>query len=162
MDPSTVPAWTDWSPKAEELHGISRAKLLADGHPPREVARALIDDLEGRTVHSDAPDWERQWLGRLFEACRMHFPDILIANAEKLLLQEAIRATDAMEAAGEWLAHCSYQERYTAGPAHRAGNDVLHLLNTWRRLADMRREGISDRKTSFSLRPDDAKPQGDR
>ena len=43
--------WTHWDPKAELLHGISRARLVREGRPPVEVARWLNDELAAHGTH---------------------------------------------------------------------------------------------------------------
>ena len=45
--------WTHWDIHAEQVHGISRATLLAHGQAPTEVAAALNADLNGHTVYCD-------------------------------------------------------------------------------------------------------------
>ena len=63
-----APGWTDWSPKAEKVHGISREMLARDGAPVRVVARELNRALEGRVAYSDAPGLDGWWCRQLFEA----------------------------------------------------------------------------------------------
>src|SRR5690348_5910657 len=51
-----------WNPDAEKIHGISREQLAAEGAHPLDVARAMNAALDGRTVHSDAPELDWFWL----------------------------------------------------------------------------------------------------
>jgi len=70
-----APHWTHWDPAAQALHGISQTKLRAHGRPIDEVARALNDELQGRTVYCDGWAHDFAWLGALFEeaGCSPHF-----------------------------------------------------------------------------------------
>lgn len=61
-------SWTHWEPEAEKVHNIPREQLFDEGLHAFEVARKLNSQLAGETVYSDADDYERMWLGRLFEA----------------------------------------------------------------------------------------------
>lgn len=64
---SPAEPWTHWSPKAEELHGISRVELYKTGTSAPVVARSLNRLLGTSTVFSDHGDWDGFWLKRLFE-----------------------------------------------------------------------------------------------
>ncbi len=62
--------WRDggvWDDGAEELHGIGQSQLDAEGWDVMDVARALNETLGGKTVFSDAPEFDRHWLDMLFE-----------------------------------------------------------------------------------------------
>lgn len=58
--------WTHWQASAEEIHGISRARLQAEGMSPRAVCDELNALLAGRTVFSDGWGVDRSWLAKLF------------------------------------------------------------------------------------------------
>ncbi|WP_239495348.1 hypothetical protein [Salinicola halophilus] len=62
-----VDEWTHWDPKAELLHGISRSRLIREGHPPIEVARWLNDELAVHGIaYSDSWGYDNTWLSLLF------------------------------------------------------------------------------------------------
>lgn len=61
--------WTDWSDYAElEIQHISGDMLSSEGRDAAWVAARMNEALAGRTVHSDAPEFDERWLRRLFEA----------------------------------------------------------------------------------------------
>lgn len=61
--------WTHWDEIAErKIHHISRETIIEKGIPAHEAATILNGQLSGCTVYSDAPDYERMWLDRLFAA----------------------------------------------------------------------------------------------
>jgi len=57
-----------WDDQAEALHGIAYRELEKSGAPVRDVCNWLNKALGGKTVYSDAPDWDGFWLLRLFQA----------------------------------------------------------------------------------------------
>ncbi len=61
-----APFWTHWSPRSEQLHGISREQLYSEGVSPIIVAGELNRVLGTATVFSDHVDWDSFWLQRLF------------------------------------------------------------------------------------------------
>jgi len=67
--------WTHWSEDAEQLHGISRERLMREGLPALEVCLRLNSLLGNSTVHSDGWNFDRSWIARLFDAarCRQSF-----------------------------------------------------------------------------------------
>ncbi|WP_246505113.1 transcriptional regulator [Microvirga antarctica] len=62
------PAWTDWADDAEALHGLTRARLLAEGRPAGDVAAAMLAALEGHAIYATAPSWDGHWMSLLLRA----------------------------------------------------------------------------------------------
>ncbi len=60
--------WTHWSEEAEQIHGITREQLHAEGMNIEEIARKLNDMLSGQTLYSDAWSFDSSWIGRLFDS----------------------------------------------------------------------------------------------
>ena len=59
--------WTHWDPKAELLHGISREQLRHEGHPVRQVACWLNDELSAiGKAYSDSWGYDNTWMSLLF------------------------------------------------------------------------------------------------
>jgi hypothetical protein len=59
-------SWTDWDNKAEQLHGLSKGFLIANGKEPKKVIKKITSLLGTQcTLFSDNPFWERLWLNRL-------------------------------------------------------------------------------------------------
>ncbi|WP_251976936.1 hypothetical protein [Salinicola avicenniae] len=78
-------AWTHWDPKAELLHGISRARLMREGHPAVEVARWLNDELSDIGIaYSDSWGYDNTWLSLLFDQAGM-LPRFRLESLRRLL-----------------------------------------------------------------------------
>lgn len=64
-----IATWTHWDPYAEaNLHRLSRSELDADGISIAEAAQRLNLALNGQTVYTDAPDYDRMWIATLFRS----------------------------------------------------------------------------------------------
>ncbi|MCP5432032.1 MAG: hypothetical protein H6923_02045 [Alphaproteobacteria bacterium] len=112
----------DWDKRAERLHGLSRARLEAEGENPRAVCQALDADLAGATVLSDAPEFDGTWLGVLYKAAGRTPPFRISGLADLLLVRYGRhRLGRAVEEASE-----------TVPATHRAGQDVRHLMAIYR------------------------------
>lgn len=59
--------WTHWSWDAQDMHGISRETLLADGVEPGVIAAQLNETFNGAKICSDSPQ-DGFWLETLYEA----------------------------------------------------------------------------------------------
>jgi len=115
-----APGWTDWSPKAEALHGISREMLARDGLPVRDVARHLNVALADRVAYSDSPDFDGWWCKQLFDAAGEE-PLFSIGHAGSVIPDVPRRN-----------ARIEREARRRAGPAHRAARDVAFLVELYR------------------------------
>jgi len=58
--------WIHWKEEAAELHGITRIELIEKGNEPIDVANALNEQFEGRTLYSDGWGFDSGWLNLLF------------------------------------------------------------------------------------------------
>ncbi len=134
IDPSGVPAWRHWNAKAESVHGISMGRLLVEGLPPRLVCDRIRQVLTGRTVYSDHPDFDREWMRRLFEARGLPEPHLNWANYENFpclcRLDPEVRGRIKNEA------------RARTQPAHRATNDVRFAML----LLQLAKQGHTEKK----------------
>ncbi|MAM59413.1 MAG: hypothetical protein CMN25_19040 [Salinicola sp.] len=118
-----VQEWTHWDPKAELLHGISRARLVREGHPPIEVARWLNDELGASGIaYSDSWGYDNTWLSLLFDQARM-LPRFRL-EALRRLLSEA--QTECWAETKERIAAEHDIRR------HRAGDDARLLQLTYK------------------------------
>src|SRR5262245_10381901 len=61
ISPAAFEGWTDWDPKAEQVHGISREELLTNGESPKSVCGRMNSELFGETVYSDAALYDGMW-----------------------------------------------------------------------------------------------------
>ncbi|MFG6138312.1 hypothetical protein [Halomonas sp. B23F22_10] len=120
--------WTHWDPKAELLHGISRNRLAREGHPVRQVACWLNDELaEIGVAYSDSWGYDNTWLSLLFHHAGM-LPAFRLEALRRLLSEEQMaRWSDIKEAIIE--------ERGIH--RHRAGEDALLLQLTYQRTLEI-------------------------
>jgi hypothetical protein len=112
-------AW-DWHDESEQIHGLTRAYLLAHGLPREQVGDELMAFIGHRELVSDNPRAEAAWLAVLLDEERLR------PIAWLSLLYEALTA-------GRKGGHEAYQQAEThaysmAPPTHRAGGDVRHEL----------------------------------
>ena len=116
--------WQDWSESAEQIHGITRQTLEADGIAVGEVARALNELLPAQ-VFCDAWTFDSFWLHRLFRAARIT-PAFQLESISALLDTQQVR---------QWSAIRQQVITELGLPVHRAANDALILHKTWERIA---------------------------
>jgi hypothetical protein len=117
--------WTHWDAEAEALHGLSRSKLVKHGRPVAEVARALNEDLAGRTVYCDGWAHDYAWLGALFEEAGLR-PQFKLETVGRLLDERRLSHL------GEARASASAELGLSR---HRASNDARVLQRALARLA---------------------------
>lgn len=132
ISPETVPAWNTWSVEAERVHGIDRERLIRNGWPPDYVADRLTADLGGRTVYSDAPDYDRPWLQRLFDALDRTLP-CTFDHVDELLLRTVRKPDEPIWQAVVRIDELKREIAALSSGKHAAGYDVGYLLALWRR-----------------------------
>ncbi|MDA8232379.1 MAG: hypothetical protein M0006_13665 [Magnetospirillum sp.] len=110
-----------WDRVAEGLHGIGENRLDQEGVGVMDVARALNGQLAGKMVFTDAPDFDRHWLGLLFEEA-FDTPEFELFPADTLLKHgsRAVEADVPVPAAAQ-------DETRTTLRRHRAKDDALAL-----------------------------------
>lgn len=84
INPATVDGWTYWDEFAEELHGIDMNDLAAEGLSVVAAAQRLNQALAGKAVYSDACEFDRFWITRLFDAAGIT-PEFELRGLEALL-----------------------------------------------------------------------------
>lgn len=139
-------AWTDWSAEAESVHGISRATLAAEGIPAVEVARRLVEVLDGHELYSDADTADQRWLGVLLSTAGLPplpVRDIygVYVGAVKLLVTR-MPASIATSMAQSFLAQAEIEAERAVPTRHRAEADARRLFWTWRRLRELATEAL--------------------
>ncbi|MBB3048940.1 hypothetical protein FHR99_003214 [Litorivivens lipolytica] len=108
-----VPAegWTYWDYNAQDLHGISRAKLLAEGISIYEACQRLNETFRGCELYSDAPGHDQFWLSQLFESAEVHDEMPELASVFTLLTadetEEFIRICGLQRRTHDALSDCS-------------------------------------------------------
>jgi hypothetical protein len=122
--------WTHWDPKAELLHGISRARLQREGLPVTQVARWLNDELASVGVaYSDSWGYDNTWLSLLFHQAGM-LPAFRLETL-RILLDEGQLAL--------WHATREALVQELGIRRHRAGEDARLLQLTYSRTRDLAR-----------------------
>jgi len=117
-----IQEWTHWDPKAELLHGISRARLVREGHPPVEVARWLNDELAASGIaYSDSWGYDNTWLSLLFDQAGM-LPRFRLEALRRLLSETQTE---------RWAATKGRIAEQHGIRRHRAGDDARLLQLTY-------------------------------
>jgi hypothetical protein len=114
-------SWTHWAQSAEDIHGITREQLQADGLSVREVAERLNKDLIGKTLYTDAWSFDSSWLGRLFD-CASIVQRFRLETINKLLTEDEQNG---------WADSKALAVKALALELHRADNDVKILQHTF-------------------------------
>lgn len=131
IDPTPIPSWTAWDHSAERVHGIDRDRLVRNGWPPDFVAERIAGDLGGRTVYTDAPDYDARWLGRLFAALGRPMPCTL-EHVDELLIAHLRRDDQPVWQVMQRIAALKREVAAVSGGKHSAGYDVGYLIQLWR------------------------------
>ncbi|MEM5536129.1 hypothetical protein WNY58_06960 [Neptuniibacter pectenicola] len=87
INPESAPDWHYWDDNAEELHGIERENLVAKGLDIVNACKRMNKMLAGKTLISDAFEFDRFWLTRLFDATGIA-PSFSMAGLDKILDRE--------------------------------------------------------------------------
>jgi hypothetical protein len=141
ISPARIPHWTDWSEKAEQLHGISRAALRTSGKPPSWICRRMNHQLAGTVVYSDDPEYDQMWLATLFAVSVCGGPAFTVHSADDLLVSlvgphiggrvQGLPQMEAMKQAA----------RRQVARRHRAAWDVQYLVTLY---TIAKRQGAQD------------------
>ena len=127
-------SFTDWSPDAQAVHGLSRDYLNENGKHPKQVAERLCSELNGHLVVSDAPDFDNFWLQRLFDAVGMS--NLIEIQHIESQLQKVLPIEYWMsEPESDKLPIEHIYERALEKhplPMHRAANDVEYLISLYK------------------------------
>lgn len=134
-----APSWLDWDAAAEAMHGISRARLLAEGTPHEDVCDRLVAMFEGNVVHASSPSWDGKWLSMLLRAAGRPRHLLRLRDSEEAFM-EAARARLGAEAGEPALAEIVARARAAVNvqPAtHRALADARREWAIWREVLSM-------------------------
>lgn len=143
-----APPWTDWDAAAEAVHGISRAALEAQGEPHDQVARRVLEALDGQAIFASAPSWDGKWLSVLLRgaglprhALRLRDSDEAHLAAAAEILRPALPERGAGEIAARLLDEA--RARIASGPPrHRALADAQAELEIWREVQRLARAEV--------------------
>ncbi len=132
IDPTPIPAWTDWADTAQSAHGIDRERLVRNGWHPDFVAERLTADLAGQVVYSDAPDYDVRWLRRLFADTGRGEPPFALLHVDDLLLPLLKRPYEMAWQAQNRIDALKTRVKASMTGAHDAGYDVGYLIQLHR------------------------------
>jgi len=119
--------WTYWSETAEKLHRISRNELEQDGISLKQACAQLNDAFSGGHIFSDAPDFERHWLDRLYDTARMKRP-FAIKNISEIPRIKNAQSAPMINSLYEQ----SLKQAFTElGDRHRAAVDVKAMMRAY-------------------------------
>jgi len=117
--------WTHWSEEAEQIHGISREQLQAEGMSIEDIALKLNEMLRGKTLYSDAWSFDSSWIGRLFDSAGI-VQRFRLETINKLLKPEQLEF---------WHPTKETVLQELGLKAHRAAIDVQVLQETYVRIS---------------------------
>ncbi|MDH5653851.1 MAG: hypothetical protein OEZ39_18460 [Gammaproteobacteria bacterium] len=132
ISPAAVPAWTDWSVVAQEVHGIPRHELLNKGLPPAEVCEKVYAGLNNKIVYSDAPRFDGYWLYTLFEGGQLPQPQFQIRDIHELLIAELSLTLEEQDDIIDHIENSKRIARDKVKIQHRADYDVAYLIELWK------------------------------
>jgi len=128
INPGHVRGWTDWDPAAQGITGISRELLHEEGKSPAWVCERMNTILEGRTLYSDAPSYDRMWLETLFEQSQDGPPLFVLGDMVPMMLDRT--GLDERQ-----IHRCLEAGKNKIGKSHRAAWDVQAHLAGWEQVA---------------------------
>lgn len=132
-----APAWTEWDPAAEAVHGISRETLLREGTPHEIVCDRLVAALGDDVIYASSPSWDGHWLSMLLRAAGRPRHLMRLRDSEEAFVEAArghLGATASPEAVSAMIARA----RTAAGEGpvtHRALADARREYRIWLALA---------------------------
>lgn len=148
-----APAWTDWSPAAERVHGINRETLLAEGEPHDEVARRTFETLSPHEVFVTAPSWDGKWMSVLLRSAGLPRHALRLKDADEAHLRAAEMGIGSALPDGEataaalWLIAEARRQALSGPPAHRALPDAEAELSLWREVGRLAARFACERRT---------------
>lgn len=153
-----APGWTDWSPEAERVHGLERARLIREGVAHDWVALHMLTTLRDVALYASAPSWDGQWLSRLLrasglprhalrlratrEAQRSAILDVLAHGGIPLPSRDGI--------AGKLLADLRRDAQADPAPDHRALSDARRECRRWERARSLAEATIRAAEPGFA------------
>jgi hypothetical protein len=143
-----APAWTDWDPAAEAVHGLTRERLYAEGEPNDDVARRALEALAPHEVFVSAPSWDGKWMSVLLRgaglprhALRLRHADAACREAVAEVLR-GVPEIDLQSVATGLIVEA--RRRLANGPPrHRALADAQAELEVWREVRRLAEEAAS-------------------
>lgn len=140
-----APAWNDWDPASEAIHGIARATLVAEGEPHDVVATRMVEALDGHELFASAPSWDGKWLSVLLRASGIARHALRLRDTDEALRETATEILRPVLplARLDREVHNLVAAAGAAGPArpaHRALDDAQEERAKWLRARQAARE----------------------
>ena len=102
-------SWNYWDEYAEkEIHHISREKLSSEGISIREACSRLNDRLKGKTIYSDAIEYDQRWIQKLFDQASVKTEFSFGSIFDCITTQEIFDVKDTIEC--EEIAHRALED----------------------------------------------------
>lgn len=89
INPDSGDDWQYWDEFAEEMHGLDRDDLCQQGISVVDAAQRMNEKLAGKSVISDAWEFDHFWLTRLFDAAKLQ-PTFELVGLEHVLSKEQL------------------------------------------------------------------------
>ena len=87
INPESTSNWDYWDEYAEEMHGLDRETIVSEGLDILDACKRLNETLKGQVLISDACEFDRFWMNRLFDAAKVK-PAFKMAGLEGALTKE--------------------------------------------------------------------------
>jgi DNA polymerase III epsilon subunit-like protein len=129
ISPAGIENWTDWSAKAEALHGLDREMLKRDGKKPSWICERMNEELAGKIVYVEDLTFDGMWLSALFSVCWKR-PTFELKSIDEIL--ESKRNLAALKD----------HARRLSPARHRAKADVEYLITLWKLMIKRGRESF--------------------
>ncbi|MDX6712462.1 MAG: hypothetical protein QOH96_3478 [Blastocatellia bacterium] len=144
ISPVGIEQWKDWSTESQGFHGIRRQELIEAGRDPAWICARMNQQLEGKVVYSDNPEWDGKWLEELFSVAGGVVMGFTVGSSEGLLFDETFSDFVEWSRYEGRVKQLKYEARMRAGGQHRASMDVRYLVELWK-LVRGEGGGIGDR-----------------
>lgn len=119
----------EWQKAAEAVHGLTLARLEADGLPVELVAAEFLALARGTELLSDNPRFDDKWLGDLLNAAGIAEPPPPMADFDRFLREVAIIAGREAELPDAWeRARARFPDWHRAGPDAARNAELLRLV----------------------------------
>lgn len=130
-----APDWTDWDDGAQAIHGIARARLIAEGEAHDMVARRVLDELAPHTVYVSAPSWDGKWLSVLLRAGGFPRHAMRFHDSDEAMMAAALKGLSEPAVAAEMVERLR-REAAARPIAHRALEDARAERRLWLEVRD--------------------------
>jgi len=132
ISPEGVDKWTDWSLEAQNVHGISRQELAAEGQPPAWVCQRMYQQLLGEAIYTDSPYYDGLWLTELFSVGWDSRPEFELFHVDNLLVSTVCPNIVGRVQGLARIEEMKEEARSRIGKQHRAEWDVMYLVELWK------------------------------